>query len=1008
MGLLCTWGLALLLTELDWVDSSWLTVPNVVGLFLLVALARWVIVSRRRLVIGNFVDYSGKEPQRLPGLSTLLQVELIRLYDLLDVVDGRRAAPEVVEGPQNVSFDEQRKLEEADVDRNQVTAQPLDVPAPIMAEDLSGVLEAAVSVEATMALGPVKVPIGALASLVGRLAQGPRLTGAVHRTPAAVVVTARTVGHARHRTWRVDGAPSSDGKDGPSPEALLEELAIRILTDLALEGLVRWKATASYVDGLRWYRECLRTKKDRRLNLERAKESFIETIARDDRFDLAHYNLGVVATELGQREAAEAAFLSAIRINRDRWAPYYGLAQLYFVEERYEDVLPLCSRIIRLRRHRAEAYHLRAMSLRHKGYRSEAMLDRRRSVRWAWARMCGAALRGDDKDTRKLAATTLRNLAGIRAYDAKDRWPVKPKPGPKERERRPIRLRIGYLAACCELRQGRYLDRADAEMHFELGKVYAARRKWGAAAEQLERAVEIVPDRPRFWIQLARAYAGPDPTRASQALRDRAAFASDRAMAQPSEIVEGGFQRLQTVYTRIGRCQQAVRSAQLEQFEREREKWRADVPPNVELEAMLDRLDEQELWEATQVCVQLGQRYLRCADTEHVQRVADRLVKELGNLCKKHPREVRRHGIYALTAEVLHAAERKTDALRYAEAAVVHDPLSKPARRVLAQLYLDLGHLEQAREAWCAALVADPDGPSTNFGMGQCLVRLALDTHDPQRRSGLLCEATRYLRNALKLYQLGPADGEGDGDDAVVPSDIEGQVRFWLGRAFFELDDYEQAVTQFQLCVTLDFQPLLSRLRLGVAHLRLGHVCSGERILEEVCSECSPESASPDAGSVNLGPPGDALSRRDIVAWARIYVAGSHIDRDAAIPDAVETIQAVRAQVEEHQHADSRAGMLAACADWEGWAKFQEGDSDGAIKCLGLSVTLQPTAEAYAHLARVHADLALREDDRRRQHRDIDRARHYAALARRIGLGLQQDAPLEESLRRLELASSAV
>jgi hypothetical protein len=69
LGLLCTWGVALLLTGPGPVDPSWLTLLNVVGLFVLVALARWAIVSRKRLVIGNFVDYSGKEPQRLPGLS---------------------------------------------------------------------------------------------------------------------------------------------------------------------------------------------------------------------------------------------------------------------------------------------------------------------------------------------------------------------------------------------------------------------------------------------------------------------------------------------------------------------------------------------------------------------------------------------------------------------------------------------------------------------------------------------------------------------------------------------------------------------------------------------------------------------------------------------------------------------------------------------------------------------------------------------------------------------------
>lgn len=369
------------------------------------------------------------------------------------------------------------------------------------------------------------------------------------------------------------------------------------------------------------------------------------------------------------------------------------------------------------------------------------MRDRRRSVRWAWARLCGAALRGDEGDTRKLAATSLRNLAGIRAYNAKERWPATPKPGPKERERRPLRLRIGYLAASCELRQGRPLDRADAEMHFELGKVYAARRKWRAAARQLERAVEIVPDRPRFWIQLARAYAGPDPTEVSESLRKRAAFASGRAIAQPSDIVQGGFERLKEVSPASETASRRTASP-----------VSSDSSMSARHGGPTNRPAPSSRHGSTGWARRTCGRPPRClcnsaggisdAPTRNTSSASPiGSSRELDSLCKKHPREVRRHGIYALTAEVLHAAERKTEALRYAEAAVVHDPLSESARKVLAQLYLDLGHLEQAKEA----------------------------------------------------------------------------------------------VTQFQLCVTLRFQPLLSHLRLGVAHLRLGHVCSGERILRGVC-----------------------------------------------------------------------------------------------------------------------------------------------------------------------------
>jgi tetratricopeptide (TPR) repeat protein len=289
------------------------------------------------------------------------------------------------------------------------------------------------------------------------------------------------------------------------------------------------------------------------LSLEQAKGHFIETIALDDKFDLAHYNLGVVATELSQPHAAESAFLAAIGLNRMRWGPYYGLAQLYFAHERYDDVLPMCGRILRLRRHRAEAYHMRALSYRRSGNVPAAIRDRKAAVRWSWLRLCIAAFRGSETAARPLAATSLRNLGAMRAYEAKRRWHPKADSVDAEKQSRPLRLRLGYLAAAWELTQGAFINSSDAELHFELGKIHAARRKWRRAARRLEKAVELDPDRPRFWIQLARANAGPRSGRQLRAHESRALLASERARARPSYIVDEGFERLKEVYGRLHR-----------------------------------------------------------------------------------------------------------------------------------------------------------------------------------------------------------------------------------------------------------------------------------------------------------------------------------------------------------------------------------------------------------------------------------------------------------------------
>lgn len=986
------WGLARSLDLLRIVDDSWLQPLILVAILGFLALARWVWTARSRLVVADFVDYRGSDPQVVPGLSSLLVVELARLHDLYRIVDESRAKPEAVSGPQSISFDEQHDLPAADRDGDEITNQPLDSPAPIRAEDINNVLDAATSVAATVTVGPLTLPIGAIAAIVGRLARGPQVTGAVHCVRGRLLLTARTVGDREARTWRVDGNTPQKGGGGDPPqqaEELLDELAVRMFTDLALDGSVRWRATAAHVDGLRAYRDCLLTKRDRRLRLEVAKERFVETIIEDDTFALGHYNLGVVATELGQFEAAEAAFLGSIERDNERWEPYYGLAQLYFVQERYDEMLPICDRVIRLRQRRAEAYHLRALALRRRGDVAAAMEARRAAVLWTWLRLCSAAWRGEETGATRLAATSLRNLAGMRAYRAKGQPP--------------LARAIGYRAAQWELRQGQFLDASDAELRFELGKVYAARLRWRAAARQLRRAVEITPGRARFWIQLARAYAGDRGQ-----CHEQADFAASRALEQPSQITNAGFLRLASIYERLGERHQVERVAELHRFELMRRDWRPLLPVDDQLERELQMfLDVKALWQTTQVCLQLAQRYLAPRQVEACARVAQCLATQLAELTIHYPGEVKRHDIHAVVAQALHAAGQDERALAHAEAAVTHNPLSCRARTALAEVHLSFRHFDQARDAWRAALMCDPDNPEAHLRLGECLVGSALDHRVRDRSHQILDEAARHLATALSLYELRTA-ADGDRHDPGSARLQKGRARFWLGRACWERDDYEQAVAHLRLSCDLGYEPLLARLRLAVAYLRMGALCEGERELRTL--ECRAEEAfrrNGQGAAMTAGPPGDELSLPAVLAWARLHLASSHIERVAEVDEAIRRIHEVKAQMEVLQADPEQTGILAACADWEGWARFKQNEPKQAIECLTRSIELQPTSEAYLHLALVHGHRAVASEPGIERQYEENRSREFAKLARWLGLGRQQAEALEEMTSRLERPSHA-
>src|SRR5262249_28442323 len=181
-----------------------------------------------------------------------------------------------------------------------------------------------------------KLPVGFIMSLVGRLVQGPRLTGQIHRDCGQRIITVRLAGRRRNRSWQiVDPALSAEaGKEAwRSASALAHELACRIFTELTTDGNVQWEALSKFAEGVRAYRRGRRTANRRLLSLREAERRLIESLGEDPNFDLAPFNLGVVFTEKAQLDernqldAAGSAFEMALQRNTQRWSIHYALAK---------------------------------------------------------------------------------------------------------------------------------------------------------------------------------------------------------------------------------------------------------------------------------------------------------------------------------------------------------------------------------------------------------------------------------------------------------------------------------------------------------------------------------------------------------------------------------------------------------------------------------------------------------------------------------------------------------
>jgi len=309
------------------IQFMWTHPWSFLALYTLLWLLWWAWQARHRLVVEAFVNYIDKEHKKdVQGLATLLVVRLGQLHDLYRTVDEQRAISTSV-------------LENESID------------ATIKVEDINELLKDAVSSQSQLSLGPLKIPVGTLLSLIGRFVQGPRILGSLHNDGRKFILTAQSVGGRNSFEWRVDQVlPPGQSTETLSPDlaSMVQELACRIFTDLALGGSVRWEATDAFSEGLREYRECLHIPKERSAHLKRAEKKFIETLAEDIRFDLAYYNLGVVYTELDHTMAAEAAFEKAIIQSPNSWEAYYALALSRYDSKNYYRTIQLCKRVIEL------------------------------------------------------------------------------------------------------------------------------------------------------------------------------------------------------------------------------------------------------------------------------------------------------------------------------------------------------------------------------------------------------------------------------------------------------------------------------------------------------------------------------------------------------------------------------------------------------------------------------------------------------------------------------------
>ena len=961
---------------------------SILAIYALLILALLAYRARRSVVVAEFVDHTSersedgegrrrleKEAKPLRGVATLLVVELARLQALYRVVDERRAIGTAVgEG------------------------RPLD--ATVKVEALSEVLRSAVSAESKVSVGPITIPIGALMALLGRLVEGPQLTGALHKDGDSLILTAQlSGGGGRSHSWRVKDetetpeslSEAGEGTEDRSPliNQMIEQLACRMFSDLTLAKAVNWRATHHFINALRAFRRCLRVPRGRKLNLKAAERELIEAFSEDDGFVLVFYNLGVVYMELWRMalheakamrtasdphakeaaaakdmeaadhlHAAEAAFARAIEQDPGRWEAYYALALTRFERGRRYSVVEQCERVLALGpplANRAKAYDLKGLA----EYRRDEPLvaEARKSAKKA-ALLSLKALRraeltrmsapGSEIDTvpalKDQAARCLLNFGVVLAHQ----------PPQAARPRiEGLRTSAGLRRVKAPFKLALSLTNRDAVLHYEFGQIADRWNCLDVAAEEFTSATRIDPDQAAYWAHLADVHAklfrfGRNEETKRREL-DEASHACERALQvlNLSSITEDDRHVRELVadtYRVIGEKAQAGRVMAMGEFAKRIGvlEWKLEVDPQ-ELDKVANWVEHYRAqgneWEAAHLERLLGVAKLNSGDPAGAESHFREAIRVFDSV---YPEEIRRYAIRARLASAV-AAQGDERALAEAERALSVDPLRKLERYTLGQMYFDLHDYEHAREVWESALLWSPNDAELHWSLSECHRRLAEEETRPAERRESFRKAAAYLEDALELYG-------GEGIDSRL------RAHYWLGRLYNDLRDFRKVIAHLRIVQTKAELGIIVDLRLGEALLRVKRYREAEDTFTRVIERgerCLRRTALASVGAEVR----DEMPLALVVAHAYWGRALSDAERDGDLDRAHTDLNKAERHIQavEKRSKDGASLHLAvtarSCADCRGWVMFKQEQLDDAIDLLQDAVLLGADSETYIHLA---------------------------------------------------------